>query len=187
MGQLYFKEILQELDDVLNLVSAEETENLIRLMLSAEQLFIAGTGRSGFMMRAFAMRLMHLGFPAFVVGETTTTSMKQHDLLIIGSGSGATGSMTVISQRAKELGARLALITIFPESSIGQQADVIVTIPAQRPLLDVDATSGAVSKQPMASLFEQSLLLFLDALIMKLMDRKGIEEQSMYLRHANLE
>ena len=39
----------------------------------------------------------------------------------------------------------------------------------------------------MASLFEQSLLLTLDVLILKLMDRYGMDTDEMYRRHVNLE
>lgn len=180
------QQILHELNAVLELISEEETERLIQLILSAEKLFIVGAGRSGFMMRAFAMRLMHIGFSTHVIGETTAMSIHRNDLLIVGSGSGATGSLTLMSQRVKEIGARLALISIFPESPIGKQADAVVQIPAPRPLFDT-ATSAIVSKQPLASLFEQSLLLFLDAVIMKLMERKGVNDKLMYQRHANLE
>jgi 6-phospho-3-hexuloisomerase len=39
----------------------------------------------------------------------------------------------------------------------------------------------------MASLFEQSMLLFYDALVLKLMELKGQNSANMYGKHANLE
>jgi 6-phospho-3-hexuloisomerase len=39
----------------------------------------------------------------------------------------------------------------------------------------------------MGSLFEQSLLVVLDAVVLELMQRRGESSESMFLRHANLE
>ena len=47
--------------------------------------------------------------------------------------------------------------------------------------------SGAISIQPMGSLFEQSLLIIMDHLILLLMDKTGMTENEMFSHHANLE
>ena len=39
----------------------------------------------------------------------------------------------------------------------------------------------------MGSLFEQSLLLFLDSVILRLMELQGNDSDTMFTRHANLE
>lgn len=39
----------------------------------------------------------------------------------------------------------------------------------------------------MGSLFEQTLLLFYDAVILKVMEKKGLDTTKMYGKHANLE
>ncbi len=41
--------------------------------------------------------------------------------------------------------------------------------------------------QPMGFLFEQTLLLFYDGVILRFMDKKGLDTNKMYGRHANLE
>jgi 6-phospho-3-hexuloisomerase len=41
--------------------------------------------------------------------------------------------------------------------------------------------------QPMGSLFEQSLLIFFDIIVMRLMEKKGLDSKTMFERHANLE
>ncbi len=131
------------------------------------------------------MRLMHLGFCVYVVGETVTPAIKSDDLLVIGSGSGATATLVVIARKAKALGASLALVTIFPDSPIGQFADAVVRIPASTPKVDGDARFASV--QPMGSLFEQSLLIVLDIVVMRLMEKMGFDSSTMFDRHANLE
>ena len=50
-----------------------------------------------------------------------------------------------------------------------------------------DDREGKTSVLPMGSLFEQSLLIFLDILVMRLMERQKIVSATMFERHANLE
>ena len=54
------------------------------------------------------MRLMHLGFNVYVVGETVTPAVETDDLLIVISGSGETKSINEMSALAKAKGTRLA-------------------------------------------------------------------------------
>ena len=51
------------------------------------------------------------------------------------------------------------------------------------------AGSGAqaFSTQPMASLYEQALLVIADALVMKMAAESGAPESELFKRHANLE
>ena len=153
--------------------------------MKLHEILVAGAGRSGFAVKAFAMRLMHMGFVAYVVGETVTPNLEADDLFVVGSGSGETGSLVNMAGQAKKIGAAVAVITIRPESSVGSIADVVIRIPAPTPKAEVDA--GLTSIQPMGSLFEQSLLLFLDAVILRLMEKQGNSSDTMFARHANLE
>ncbi|MFD1678042.1 6-phospho-3-hexuloisomerase [Alicyclobacillus fodiniaquatilis] len=176
--------ILAELSRVIRSVSEANTKQFVESILLAKRIFVAGAGRSGFMSRAFAMRLMQMGFETYVVGETVTPNIAQGDLLVLGTGSGETKSLVQIAEKAKELSASIAIVTIFPESTIGKLADTCVRIPA-RPKDGSD--DGYKSIQPMGTLFEQSLLVFFDAAILKLMAARGTNSDTMFTRHANLE
>ncbi|MCG6198002.1 SIS domain-containing protein, partial [Anoxybacillus sp. LAT_38] len=66
---------------------------------------------------------------AYVVGETVTPTFEKDDLLIIGSGSGETKSLVSMATKAKSIGGAVAAVTIFPESTIGQLADLVITLP----------------------------------------------------------
>jgi 6-phospho-3-hexuloisomerase len=177
--------ILQELSRTVLDLNPSSLEHLSRTLMDAKRVFVAGSGRSGLMMRAFAMRLMHMGFPVFVVGDTTTPAIRKDDLLVIGSGSGETGALAVFAGKAKAVEARVALLTTYPDSTIGRMADVIVRIHA--PARKGPRKADAESIQPMGSLFEQSLLIVLDGVIMKLMLDKPVEIERMVKEHANLE
>ncbi len=177
--------VLKELQTTLSQIDDAKADALAESIVAAGKVLVAGAGRSGFAVKSFAMRLMHMGLDAYVVGETVTPNLEAADLLIIGSGSGETESLVTMAKKAKGLQAKLALVTIFPQSSIAQAADIVVTIPAPTPKSKVE--NNFTSIQPMGSLFEQSLLLFLDIVILKLMEKKSKDSDTMFKRHANLE
>ena len=79
----------------------------------------------------------------------------------------------------------MASVTIYPASTIGALSETVVVIHAPTSKSDID--TGFRSVQPMGSLFEQSLLLCLDYVILILMDKTQITAEEMFTRHANLE
>ena len=181
----YQKQIISEIAEVISEIENSSLVELAELIKGSNRIFLIGAGRSGLMMRCLAMRLMHLGFTVYVVGETTTPNIAENDLIIIGSGSGETGSMLLFAKEAKRRKAKLALFTIFRNSAIGRLSDTIVQVNAPTSKkIRVDAKK---SIQPMGNLFEQTLLILADALAMILMKNENISEDGMMLNHANLE
>ena len=181
----YAETVLDELGHTLLSVSDETASDFVNLIDGAKEIFCAGAGRSGFQIRGFAMRLMHMGRQSYVVGETCTPNITSDGVLVICSGSGSTKSLVNHAQKAREVGARIALITINPESPIAEMADVVLELFAPSPK---SAKEGQIrSIQPMGSLFEQSEGLFLDCAIMMLMEKHHMDSDTMFGRHANME
>ncbi|MGA2762183.1 MAG: 6-phospho-3-hexuloisomerase [Spirochaetia bacterium] len=176
---------VEEIRSVLALVSAEEMARLAAAIRAAHSVFVAGAGRSGLAMRGFAMRLMHMGIKSYVVGDVTTPALAEGDILVVGSGSGSTSSLVAVAEQAVRRGGAVALLTINPDSPLGKMAGTTVRIPAPSP--KASAGGSVKSRQPMATLFEQSLGVLLDSCILLLMEETGISEQKMFERHANLE
>ncbi len=179
------KKIIGELADYANEIRQEDLERFADVIVKAKRVYVVGAGRSGFVARAFSNRLMHLGLTVYFVGEPTTPSIQEGDLLIVLSGSGETGSLKVMAQKAKKQGAMLATLTIFPEASIGSLADAVIKAPGVTPKSDLE--SHAVSIQPMGNSFEQLSWLICDNVIIILMGRLGRTEEDMFRLHANLE
>lgn len=181
--------IMSVCSEIMNCADHISNESIISVADSienADSIFVAAAGRSGFAVKGFAMRLMHMGYNVYVVGEVTTPSMSSNDLLLIGSGSGNTASLVAMATKAKSIGAKVSLITINPESSIGKIADYVIKIPAPSPKADVE--SGLINTvQPMGSLFEQSMYIMLDSLVVYMMHKHGLNSDEMFKRHANLE
>jgi 6-phospho-3-hexuloisomerase len=180
----YLEIVIKELEQTTTLISNDEAEKLVDYIISSNKVFVAGAGRSGLMGKSFAMRMMHMGVDAYVIGETVTSTFTGDDLLIVGSGSGETKSLISMVEKAKKIGGSVASVTIFPESTIGSMSDIIVKLPGSP---KDQEQSDYKTIQPMASLFEQTLLLFYDALILRFMEKKGLDTHKMYGKHANLE
>ncbi|MFD1953552.1 6-phospho-3-hexuloisomerase [Paenibacillus thailandensis] len=183
----YTSAIALELNRLMNdaaLAQPDAVDSFADRLLRANRVFVAGAGRSGLMGKAFAMRLMHLGIAAYVVGETITPGIAESDALVLGSGSGETASLTGMAQKAKRLGASVLLVTVNPDSPLSRLADETAVLPAAAK----DAAPGSgTTIQPMGSLFEQGLLVFYDAVVLKMMERRQMSGSAMYGSHANLE
>lgn len=179
----YKNKVLNELSRTLDAVPEENVEGFVEAILSAKKIFVNGVGRSGFMMRCFTMRLMHLGLTVYFLGETTTPNASKDDLLIIGSGSGETSSLLAQAKKAKQIGCKVAFITISDDCSMGQLANHIIEIPAPTSKMKTNYSSI----QPMGNLFEQSLLVTSEIIVMKLMKKMEKTSNKMFKNHANLE
>jgi 6-phospho-3-hexuloisomerase len=178
-------------------VPHEQIESMIRALIETQErrkkVLVIGMGRSGLVGKAFAMRLMHLGFNVHVVGETITPALGKDDILFAISGSGATTFVVVAAEIAKRVGARVLAVTSYPASPLGRLADYIVYIPGR---IEIRGRKDYFSRQilgeheplaPLGTLFEISAMIFLDSLIVELMRRLRKTEEEMRARHATIE
>jgi 6-phospho-3-hexuloisomerase len=177
--------ITAEIRHALSAIDDQALAEFCTQIVQAPHVFVAGKGRSGLQMRGFAMRLMHLGRPVHVVDDVTTPAISNGDLLIIGSGSGNTKSLVNYAAKANREGAGVGLITISKHSAIREMADHVIYIDAPTPKA-ADSTA-TTSIMPMGSLFEVSMGVLLEIVIIRLMDKTGMTAESMFEQHANLE
>jgi 6-phospho-3-hexuloisomerase len=174
--------ILDEIDGALSAVDPSEIEAAIGALRGARRVFLVGVGRVSLALQAIAKRLNHLGIDAWMVGSINEPALEPGDLLVAGSGSGESLVPVAIARKAKDLGARILYLGASPASTIGRLADLAVRIPGPTKT----AEGAHASRQPMASLFEQALLLVGDAICLLISRRAGTDPRS-YGRHANLE
>ena len=185
--------------DISGTLDRSEMTAFLSEILGAERLYVSGAGRSGFIAKAFGMRLMHIGFEVYVVGETITPPLRPGDLLLVISGSGETLSMISISRTAKELGGRVCLITATPDSHIGGIADCVVNLGDPTGYYRRDKTSFEVRQltgkyrsvtsafAPLGTFFETMALVFTDASISLLIEIRKTDIPGMKDRLTNVE
>jgi len=127
---LAWYQITKGVERTLSKISHKQVENMINMLLWAKykHILIIGVGRSGLIGRAFAMRLMHLDFDVYVMGETITPAIGNGDLIIAISGSGTTKLAVTAAEIGKEVGARIIAVTSHPNSDLGKIADHVVQI-----------------------------------------------------------
>jgi 6-phospho-3-hexuloisomerase len=176
-------------------ISDEEITRFLDEILKAKRIYVMGAGRSGLVAKAFAMRLMHLGFQAYVVGETITPAMKPGDLMVVFSGSGKTKTVADIAETAKDIGGRLALISSDKSSRIALISDSVVIIESQRDAVKDDTAEFEIRQMmgehksfaPLGTIFETASMVFADAIVSRLMEITRMEEKDLKTRHANIE
>lgn len=181
----------------IDLISDTEKNAMIEALIVAKKegrrIFVVGAGRSGLVAKAFAMRLMHMGFDVYVVGETIMPPIRKGDLLLAVSGSGRTKTVVAVAEAAKSVGARVIALTTYPDSPLGKVADIVVRIPGRTKLaIEEDYLIRQVRGHheplaPLGTLFEVTTMIFLDGVIAELMSTLGITEEEMRERHTNIE
>ncbi len=186
------KEITKHALAVISQIDKVQKDKMIETIINSDATFIVGSGRSELIGKAFAMRLMHLGFTVHVVGDVTTPAIKDSDCLIAISGSGETKVVTTAAYAAKEIGATVVGLTTNPNSTLGRYIDVNVNIDSKSKEPWEHPTSHELKGNyddlaPMGTLFEDSTHLFLDGLIAEFMYRLGKKEDDLKMRHAIME
>lgn len=177
-------DILTELTTNARQIDTDQLPETIELLKNANHIFLAGAGRSGIAIQAFANRLLHLGFSVSLVNEITSPHSKAGDLLIVCSGSGETSSLVSLAKKASVNQVKILLFTMNASSTIQSLADQVLILPGQ--IKDQKKDAGVFS-QPMGSAFEQLAFLTFDSIVLELMDQLEETSDTMYARHADFE
>jgi len=177
MGQNRVQEMMRlmasKIRSIANSISDDDVEKFITVLLDAKRVYVIGAGRSGLVAKAFAMRLMHLGLHAYVVGETITPALNKGDVMVIFSGSGRTKTVADLAETAKDIGGKICLITSNADSRIGKIADSIVIIEQHRDAVTNDAEEFEI-RQMMG-------------VISRMMEITKTDESALKNRHTNIE
>jgi len=180
-------EISKQIEQNENSINNDDIISLINLILETKNddnmVFVYGAGRSGFVGRCFAQRLMHLGLKSCFVSDAVTHQYTKNDLLILISGSGETTSPIAIANRAREIGGKIALLTSNRNSTIGKISDCIIKIEGK----SKDKALVEETLAPYTSLFDISTLSVLDSIGGTLMKVLGVTEEDIDKRHASIE
>ena len=188
-------QITKGVEKTLSKISHRQVESMINMLLWAKykHILIIGVGRSGLIGKAFAMRLMHLDFDVYVMGETITPAIGHGDLIIAISGSGTTKLAVTAAEIGKEVGARIIAVTSHPNSDLGKIADHVVQIRGRTKIAKEkdyflrQLTGVHEPLAPLGTIFELSAMIFFDSLIAELIKRLGKSEGELRRKHATIE
>lgn len=172
--------VLREVSAVLRRIDEADSRKFVRLLARSKRIYITGVGRSGLVVHAFGQRLMHLGFDTHLAHEITAPAIRPGDLLIACSGTGTTLLPLYMARKARRIGARVVSLTARARSPLAKISTLTVLVPS--PL-----ERGKRTRQPARSLFEQTLFLYLDSVILTAIHELHIPSRRIRRRHANLE
>ncbi len=176
--------IVGEIERVVSRLDTATLDRFADQLNSAGHVLVTGEGRSGFMAKALAMRLTHLGLSVHVIGETTTPAVRAADLVVAVSGSGTTAAPVRVVEQALSEGARVIAVTTDPDSPVARGAELVVHVPAatkyRRP-------GEAATVQPLSSLFDQACHIAFDGVCLRLAMLRRIDNDTARAAHANTE
>jgi 6-phospho-3-hexuloisomerase len=191
------QEILEGAKKAILALDCDQVEKMIEMIMEAKnkKIFVVGMGRSGFVGRSFALRLMNLGFNVYFLGETITPAAGEDDLVIAISGTGMTKMVLTASAAAKEVGAKVIAVTTYDKSPLGDVADHVVVLtgrtkmgwPREEDYLSRQIIGEREPLSPLGSIFENNCMIFLDSLVVELMYRLNKTEEELRQRHATIE
>ena len=186
--------ILDNIKNAEEFLDEETIDKFEDIIIESKNIFVTGAGRSGLAAKAFAMRLMHLGLSAYVVGETISPAIYEDDCIIAISGSGETNTIVSASKIAKNRGSKVLAVTSYPESTLGKLSDAYVFVKGKTKK-EVDDENymkrqihgNYTSLTPLGTAFELTTLVFLDAIVSELMEKMQQTESDLKARHTVLE
>lgn len=135
----------------------------------AERIFVVGRGRSEFVGKIFAIRLLNRGYRVYFVGLDVIDlipPVERGDLVVAISGSGETLEVVSAVKTAKEIGCRIVAVTSYPNSTIGRLADLVLKIEGREERTEKSFLQRTVfgELEPPGGLFELSAIIVLESL-----------------------
>ena len=170
------KEIFSELDTLWRSVNEGQLKAITNAIIDCKgNIICLGAGRMGYAVQSFSMRLSHLGFNAYMLGDTTLPRITDEDLIIINSSSGETKSIILLAELAKQHGGKLICVTSDEQSSLAVMSELNLIY------------EKILSYQLMKSAFEQFSFLLFDYIAQEIFTKTGKEKSWVENNHSILE
>ncbi|MDF1558266.1 MAG: SIS domain-containing protein [ANME-2 cluster archaeon] len=197
-NKLYYQQMEHFIENatLLKNIDKKYLRSWVEKLLNRRGNFIVdGVGRSGFVAKAFGMRIAHLGQQAYVKGDATTPSFVRGDVYIPISGSGDTREILEAIIKARSKGVDVFPITVNESSSMVEKLkewgyeDNIIFIPVLESDRGIfhDKTPSKITttklNQMRPSYSEINSYIFTNAVIASAIDFLGVEEKYMKQKH----
>lgn len=188
MSLNYRDTILEELKEWLYSVTDEEIVEFIKCLHQSKNIIGFGAGRMGLGLKAFIMRLNHLGKKAYYYTDTNIPPVGENDLYIFASGSGKTETTVTLAQIAKKKGCKIASMVGDKTSPLAKLSDITINFKSCNGGLNSrDNPIKINSIQIMSTLNEQGIYLLGDLISLKYCELMGVESAQLKENHNNVE
>lgn len=183
--------VLAEMNEQLSSFDERIVDQFVEELAARRGRVIVGhaAGRMGYGLRAFIMRLRHLGFDSFWYTDTTIPHLNENDMFIFSSGSGKTKTVVDVAEIAKnKTKCRVVAVTGDAGSPLARIADLVLKFKGCNNGLNSENSPDKITSiQPMTTLNEQTMFIFFDLVSLKLMERLSEDNGTMSHRHNVIE
>lgn len=160
-------------------INGKFTEFLSGIYSSEGRILVTGVGKSGLIARKIAATFSSTGSPAYFVhaGEALHGDLGMvtgEDIMLAISNSGETEEIIKLIPSIKRIGAKLYLITSNPDSTLANQADLVIStgVTGEACHLDLAPTTSTTASLALG-----------DALAVSLANLNGLTEEDFALYH----
>jgi 6-phospho-3-hexuloisomerase len=171
------KNILKELQTMYT--GTKGIKKYISLLESALQqnkdIIGIGAGRMGYSLRAHIMRLSHIGYNAYFIGDTTLPRIDKNTVVIINTSSGETPTNILYARQASAAGSYIITVTSHKNSTIAKLSDLVVETPTLE------------SHQLMKTIYEQYSYILFDYVTESVVAGMGLDRDIITHNHSILE
>ena len=183
--------VLNELDEVLSSIDATQLNKMVDILTTNKDIKVLGysAGRMGSGLKAFIMRLNHLGIKASFFGDNYVPPMNSDDVFICCSNSGTTKSVVNILEIFKaKAGGKVISFVGNENSKMAELSDVVIKFKTcNGGLNSADDPSKINSIQPMTTLTEQAMFILFDLIVMLIINKLDINIKDTKQYHSNIE
>lgn len=171
---------MKRIFEEINQIHATLSQNAVPLLCGEIQkcegsIVGLGAGRMGYSLQAFMMRLSHLGYNSYMIGDTTIPRIGPGDMVIVNSSSGETPSVILLANIARDHGAKIIGITSGKKSTLSKICDVNIFY------------DEITSVQLMKTIYEQFTYLFFDLCARELSKNSKLSIAEIEKNHSILE
>lgn len=129
VAQKVFHASAKSLDDTLSLLSANDLEAALALLMGAKRICFFGCGESGILAMDAYHKFVRSSIPCHVIADShmqlsQAALMHEGDVAMVITHSGLTREMIEVARLAKECDAKVIVLTSYPSKKITQYADI---------------------------------------------------------------
>lgn len=175
-----FKANVQTIENTLALIKPDAIEEAVTILGNAEHIYFFGTGGSAVIAMDAYHKFMRTGSHCFAFIDShfqlmAASQMKENDVAVIISHSGANKDTFNILKTTQESGAKTIAITAFPKSPIAQNSAITLLTTSEETEFRSEALSSRIAQ-----------LSLIDALFVNLMihNKEESKEALIHIRNA---
>jgi DNA-binding MurR/RpiR family transcriptional regulator len=151
MRREFLEKNSRALRDTVSLLREKEVSRAVDMLSVARRIYLLGAGASGIVALDAQIKLERLGFDVVChqdagLAKTLLGLVKRGDAVLAISHSGETRSVHDAALAAKKRGARLVVITNYPQSSLAALADVKLVTAAEEGSFRLGAMTSRVAQ-----------------------------------------